>query len=58
MSIADAEAQVRELRTEALELAFDGDQTAAQFAFNQAVGLEQLLAEARRAELPIQISEK
>lgn len=51
MSIADAEAQVRELRTEALELAFDGDQTAAQFAFNQAVELEQLLAEARRAEL-------
>ena len=55
MSIAQLEREISNLRCDALALAFDGDQVAAQFTYNQAAELQQLLDEAR-AEL--RVSEK
>ncbi len=55
MNLTQLEREISNLRCDALALAFDGDQVAAQFTYSQALELEQLLAEAR-AEL--RVSEK
>jgi hypothetical protein len=53
MNLTQLDREIAELRAEAITLAILGDSVGAQFAHNRAAELQQLRAEAMRAELPI-----
>ncbi len=53
MNLTQLDHEIAELRAEALMLAILGDSVGAQYSHNRAAELQQLRAEAMRAELPI-----